>query len=105
MRSVDLRSARSRGTSLAITVLLLLALAFVVEGSGPAHSHDDGQLAFYNAECPLAALTAVHMAGTIPTAPTSGWVGLVVLGAFILVPRTVGSSFLRFAHPRAPPLA
>ena len=103
MRS--LRSARSVGTSAAIAVLLLLALAFVAEGSEPAHSHDDGQLAFYNAECPLAALTAVHMAGTIPTAPTSGWVGLVVLGAFILVPRTVGSSFLRFAHPRAPPLA
>jgi hypothetical protein len=84
---------------------LLLALAFVVEGSEAAHSHHDGRLAFYNAECPLAALTAVHMAGTIPAAPTSGWVGLIAFGAFILVPRTVGSSFLRFAHPRAPPLA
>jgi hypothetical protein len=88
-----------------IAFLLLLALAFVLEGGEPAHSHDDGQLAFYNAECPLAALSAVHADATAPAPPTSGWVAKIALGAFILVPSTAASSFRRFAHPRAPPLA
>jgi hypothetical protein len=88
-----------------IAFLLLLALGFVFEGAEPAHTHDDGQLAFYNAECPLAALSAVHAVATGPGTPTSGWVAQVALVAFILAPGPAASSFLRFAHPRAPPLA
>jgi hypothetical protein len=49
-----------------IGLLVLLAFAFAVEGSQPAHSHEDGRLGVYNAECPRAELAAVHAAGWVP---------------------------------------
>jgi len=35
-------------------LMVLLAVALAVEGIQPAHSHEDGRLGLYNAECPLA---------------------------------------------------
>ena len=53
-----------------VLVMVALAFAFAVEGSQPTHSHEDGRLGLYNAECPLAELTAVHPAGWAPAPVT-----------------------------------
>ena len=49
-----------------IGLMAVLAFAFAVEGSQPTHSHEDGQLGLYNAECPLAELSAVHIDAWAP---------------------------------------
>ena len=90
----------------AIVLLLgLLAVTFAVEGSQPSHSHEDGRLGLYNAECPLAELSAVHTAGWAPepitiTAPES-----VVLPIAVTSSGWVPSPVLSLTDSRAPPLA
>jgi len=105
MNAIRLRTASSRPAWLVLALLLpLLSLAFVVEGSQPSHSHDDGQLGFYNAECPLAEVSAIHAVGQLPDphgiASFAVLVGLIVSIALGWVP----SPSFRIAEPRAPPL-
>ena len=62
MKSLGFRSHRA-----AIVLLLaLLSFAFALEGSQPGHTHEDGRLGLYNAECPLSQLAAVHSDGWAP---------------------------------------
>jgi hypothetical protein len=103
---MNIRSASSRATWLVLALLVpLLSLAFVVEGSQPAHSHDDGQPGLYNAECPLAEVSAIHAVGQLPNlhgiASFTVLVGLIVSMPFGWVP----SPSFRVTEPRAPPLA
>ena len=106
MNAIHVRTVSSRASWLVLALLLpLLSLAFVVEGGQPSHSHDDGQLGFYNAECPLAELAAIHAVGQLPDpqgiASFTVLVGLIVSMSLGWVP----SLSFRVAEPRAPPLA
>jgi len=88
-----------------IGLMVLLALALAVEGIQPAHSHEDGRLGMYNAECPLAELTAVHADGWAPSP-----VAITSPAQSVLpVPRTssgwVPSPSRSLSESRAPPLA
>lgn len=99
-------SLRSRHHRAAMVVLLaMLVLAFALEGSQPAHSHEDGRLGLYNADCPLAELTAVHGDG-LATAPlTIASPAPVALPVAATAFGWVPSPLLSLADSRAPPLA
>jgi hypothetical protein len=96
-----------RGCHRAATVLLLalLAVAFAVEGSQPTHSHGDGRLALYNAECPLAELSAVHTAGWAPEPTTIASPEPVALPIAVASSGWVPSPVPSLTDSRAPPLA
>jgi hypothetical protein len=88
-----------------ILLLGLLVVSFAVEGSQPSHSHEDGRLGLYNAECPLAELSAVHTAGWVPepfaiASPEPAPVQIAVTSS-----GWVPSPFLSLTDSRAPPLA
>jgi len=101
-----MKSLRPRSHRAAIVLLLgLLAVAFAVEGSQPTHSHEDGRLALYNAECPLAELSAVHTAGWAPEPFTIASPEPVPLQIAVTSSGWVPSPFLSFTDSRAPPLA
>lgn len=101
MKRMHLRSARA-----AIVLLLgLLAVAFAVEGSQPSHSHEDGRLGLYNAECPLAELSAIHTAGWAPEPFTIASPEPVALPIAVTSSGWVPSPFLSLTDSRAPPLA
>ena len=87
-----------------IGLLVLLAFAFAVEGSQPAHSHEDGRLGIYNAECPLAELTAVHAPGWVPEPLAIESPELVALAIVVMSAGWVPSPFPSFTASRAPPL-
>ena len=88
-------------------VLLLpaLAFAFAVEGSQTIHSHEDGRLGLYNAECPLAELAAVHPAGWAPEPFTIASPVQVVLAVAVSSSGWAPSPSLSLTDSRAPPLA
>ena len=95
------------GSHRAATVMLLavLAFAFAVEGSQPTHSHEDGRLGLYNAECPLAELAAVHPAGWAPEPFTIGSPAPMVLAVAVSSSGWAPSPSLSLTDSRAPPLA
>ena len=88
-----------------VLLLVLLASGFAAEGSQPSHSHEDGRLGLYNAECPLAELAAVHSAGWVP-----GSIGVASPTPVVLVLAIASSGWAPSPSPsltdsRAPPLA
>ena len=87
-----------------IGLLVLLAFAFAVEGSQPAHSHEDGRLGLYNAECPLAELTAVHAPGWVPEPLAIESPEPVALPVAVASSGWVPSPFPSLTGSRAPPL-
>jgi hypothetical protein len=100
MKSLPPKSHRA-----AIVLLLgLLAVAFAAEGSQPSHSHEDGRLGLYNAECPLAELSAVHTAGWAPEPLTIASPEPVALPIAVTSSGWVPSPFLSLTDSRAPPL-
>jgi hypothetical protein len=100
-----MKSLASRGHRGTIVLLLvLLAFAFAVEGSQPAHSHEDGRLGVYNAECPLAELTAVHAPGWVPEPLAIESPELVALPVAVTSSGWVPSPFPSLTDSRAPPL-
>jgi hypothetical protein len=106
MNAMHIRNASSGATWLVLALLLpLLSLAFVFEGGQPSHSHDDGQPGLYNAECPLAEVSAIHAVAQLPDshgiASYSVLVGLIVSMSLGWIP----SPSFRVTEPRAPPLA
>jgi hypothetical protein len=105
MNARYIRSGCGRATWLVLALLLpLLAIAFTVEGGQPAHSHDDGQPGLYNAECPLAEVSAIHAVGQLPD--PHGIASFTVLGGPIVSVSFgwVPSPSFRVTEPRAPPL-
>ena len=101
-----MRSIRPGSHRTAIVVLLvLMALAFAVEGSQPAHSHEDGRIGLYNAECPLAELTAIHADGWAPQPLTIASPAQSVLPVFRMSSGWVPNPSLSLSDSRAPPLA
>jgi hypothetical protein len=87
-----------------LLLLALVSLALGAEGSQPLHSHEDGALGLYNAECPLAILAAVHTAGALPAAPASAWIVLIGLGTTLAASPSITTALPSSASPRAPPL-
>jgi hypothetical protein len=87
-----------------IGLLVLLAVAFAVEGSQPAHSHEDGRLGLYNADCPLAELTAVHADGWAPAPAAIASPEQSVLPVIRTSSGWVPSPSLSLSDSRAPPL-
>ena len=91
-----------------VALLLLLAVltfAFTVEGSQPTHSHEDGRLGLYNAECPLAELAVVHPAGWAPEPFTIASPAQAVLAVAVSSSGWAPSPSLSLSDSRAPPLA
>ena len=83
----------------------LLALAFAVEGSQPSHSHAGGRVGLYNAECPLAELSAVHTVGWAPQPVTIASPEAAVLPLAAAFSGWVPSPVPSLTDSRAPPLA
>jgi hypothetical protein len=102
--SIFLPSKRSACRAAVLLLLALVSFALGVEGSQPIHSHEDGELGLYNAECPLAVLAAVHTTGALPAAPASAWIALIGLGTIVAGSSRIASALPSFASPRAPPL-
>ena len=88
-----------------IGLMAVLAFAFAVEGSQPTHSHEDGRLGLYNAECPLAELAAVHPAGWAPEPFTVALPAQTVLAVAVSSSGWAPSPSLSLTDSRAPPLA
>ena len=88
-----------------VLLLAVLAFAFAVEGSQPSHSHEDGRLGLYNAECPLAELAAVHPAGWAPAPITIALPAQTVLAVAVSSSGWTPSPSLSLTDSRAPPLA
>ena len=101
-----MKSPHPRSHRVVIVLLVaLLVVAFGVEGSQPSHSHEDGRLGLYNAECPLAELSAVHTAGWAPEPLTIASPELLALPIAVTSSGWVPSPFLSLTDSRAPPLA
>lgn len=101
-----MKSLRLGSHRVAIVLLLaLLAFTIAVEGSQPNHSHEEGRLGFYNADCPLAELSAVHPAGWAPEPLTIGSPESAALPIAATSSGWVPSPSLSLADSRAPPLA
>ena len=101
-----MKSLRRLSHGAAIVLLLgLLVIAFTVEGSQPSHNHADGRLGLYNAECPLAELSAVHTAAWAPEPVTIASPEPVVLSIAFTSSGWVPSPFPSLTGSRAPPLA
>jgi len=101
-----MKSLRPGSRRAAIVLLLaLLVVAFAVEGSQPTHSHEDGRLGLYNAECPLAELSAIHTAGWAPEPITIASPEPVVLPIAVTSSGQVPSPVPSLTDSRAPPLA
>jgi len=88
-----------------VLLLVALAFAFAAEGSQPSHSHADGRLGLYNAECPLAELAAVHPAGWAPAPFTIASPAQAVLVVAASSSGWAPSPSLSLSDSRAPPLA
>jgi len=100
-----MKSLRTGSHRTAVVLLVgLLAVAFAVEGSQPSHSHADGRVGLYNAECPLAELSAIHMAGWAPEPLTIASPQPVALQVAVTSSGWVPSPFPSLAGSRAPPL-
>ncbi len=101
-----MKSLRPGSHRAAIVLLLgLLAVAFAGEGSQPSHSHGDGNLALYNAECPLAELSAAHAAAWAPEPTAIASPELLALPIAVTSSGWVPSPILSLTDSRAPPLA
>lgn len=97
--------APRRHRAVIVLLMALLAFAFALEGSQPGHTHEEGRLGLYNAECPLSQLAAVHTDGWAPPSLASASPAQITLGA-VAAPRVwAPSSTASFTDSRAPPLA
>ena len=104
MSTLLLRGTRRPVTALTVAMLVVLAsLGLLIADIQPIHSHQAGQTSLYDAQCPLAALAAVHVDGPLPGPTTSGWVELAALGVVVASYRATPDSLLRLAQSRAPP--
>jgi len=96
---------KQRQRAAIVLLVALLSFAFALEGSLPGHTHENGRLGLYNAECPLSQLAAVHADGWAPESPA------VVTPKQVDVPAAVTSSgwapspSASLTDSRAPPLA
>jgi hypothetical protein len=104
MSTLFLRGPRRPITALTVTMLVALALVgLLVANAQPIHSHAGAQTGLYDAQCPLAALAAVHVAGPLASPAPSGWIALAALVLLAPGDHAAQDSLGRPAQPRAPP--
>jgi hypothetical protein len=96
---------KSHRAAIVVLLALLSVVAFALEGSLPGHTHENGRLGLYNAECPLSQLATIHIDGWAPESPA------LVSPKHIDAPAAVTSSgwapspSASLTDSRAPPLA
>ena len=105
MRLLSRRFWYQTGRVSLTALLVLVALALLVQTSVPAHVHSDGEPGIYNAQCPLAALATAQRAYVLSAVSVAGWMPLVA-PLLVFTPTTrPPASPLDLAASRAPPLA
>ena len=105
MRLLSRRFWHQTGRVSLTALLVLVALALLVQTSVPAHVHSDGEPGIYNSQCPLAALATTQREGPVSAVSVAGWVAVVApLLVFASATCTPDSPF-DLASSRAPPLA
>jgi len=101
-----MKSLRPRSHRTAIALLLaLLSVAFTLEGSQPGHTHENGRLGLYNAECPLSQLAAVHADGWAPESPAVASPKQIDVPVAVTSSGWAPSPSASLTDSRAPPLA
>jgi len=101
-----MRSLSPRNYRVAIVLLMaLLSFAFELEGSQPAHSHENGRLGLYNGECALAKLATVHTEGWAPQPLAIASPAQVAQPAAVTSSGSAPSLSASLTDSRAPPLA
>jgi len=94
---------RSKTTIAVGTLLVLLLSALVLDGIPVVHSHAAQEPAFYNAECPLAALIAHATAAPTVSPVHAGIPQPTSQGPDLFIVAGPLSPLLSSADPRAPP--
>ena len=97
--------APRRPRAVVVLLMLLLTLVFALEGVQPIHTHENGRLGLYNAECPLSQLAAVHTDGWAPQSLATASPAQVTLPAAATSHVWAPSPAASFTDSRAPPLA
>jgi hypothetical protein len=88
-----------------VLLVALLSFAFALEGSLPGHTHENGRLGVYNAECPLSQLAAIHADGWAPESPSVVTPRQIDGPAAVTSPGWAPSPSASLTDSRAPPLA
>lgn len=100
MKSSGLRRHRA-----ATVLLALLSFAVTLECSQLGHTHEEGRLGLYNAQCPLSQLAAVHTDGWAPEPLAIASPEQVAAPMATAVSGWVSSQFSSLTDSRAPPSA
>src|SRR5262245_33568428 len=88
-----------------LLLMALMSLAFALEGSQPGHTHEDGRLGLYNAECPLAKVAAFHADGWAPPSSLLGPSGEPAASLAVAPDVPAPRPWSGITDSRAPPLA
>ena len=94
----------ARYRTVILLLVALLSCAMALAGMQPVHSHENGRLGLYNAECPLAQLGAVHADGWAPPSPAVPSPSLSSLHVALVAPGWAPNPPACLADSRAPPL-
>jgi hypothetical protein len=97
-------AGRSRTRSV-LPVPALVFFALLLMSPELLHAHRSGAVGLYNAECPLAEIAARHSDASLPSELPIVPIGPSVETVPTVGPDNAASSSVRFADPRAPPLA
>jgi hypothetical protein len=96
---------KQRHRAAIVLLLALLSFAFALEGSLPGHTHENGRLGLYNAECPLSQLAALHADGWAPESPSVVTPKQIDVAAAVTSSGEFPSPSASLTDSRAPPLA
>ena len=88
-----------------VLLVALLSFAFALEGSLPGHTHENGRLGLYNAECPLSQLAAVHTDGWAPESSAVATPAQIDVPTAVTPSGWAPSPSASLTDSRAPPLA
>jgi len=94
----------TRHQTVILLLVALLSCAMALAGMQPAHSHENGRLGLYNADCPLAQLGAVHADGWAPPSSAVPSPSLGSLHVALAAPGRAPGPPASLADSRAPPL-
>ena len=96
---------KQRHRAAIVLLVALLSFAFALEGSQPGHTHENGRLGLYNAECPLSQLAAVHADGWAPESPAVATPKQIDMPTAVTSSGGFSSPSASLTDSRAPPLA